>query len=412
MRQTLCRKTRLCFVIDKLALRSGGAERVLIETANALYDHGYAVEIVTHEARGKRPFYPLRKGIILSNIRPCDHNRSRVWRAMRRVRSMLHRNRFFIPGLSHLQWWSQNGSFRRRLAAHIDATAPDVAIAFLPPAVTALGHAHFSHQTRRFASLHNVPEQDFDNPGRWDPNPVDRKLRRAALAHFDGIGILLPEFRDWFDDELQERLIVMPNAVHPVDPACLSAAKRKKRVISVGRLADVKQHRLLIEAWSHLKDDFPDWICEIYGVGPLESALKEQIEQLQLDETVILRGATNAIEKEYLSAKILAHPAEFEGFGLVITEALAHGLPVVGFEDCSGFNFIVHEQVSGLFVSAAGDRAKNLSGSLAKLMRDPALCTALGDAGLKEIERFSPQSILALWEQAIQGTDQRLVLEA
>lgn len=398
------RKTRLCFVIDKLALRSGGAERVLIETANALHARGYAVEIVTHEMRGKPPFYNVAQGIILSNIRPRNEYRSLSRRVLGRIRKVLHRNRTFVSGLSHVQWISQHASFRSRLAKHIDATQPDVVIAFLPPAVTALGYAKTTHKPRIFASLHNVPEQDFDNPERWDPNPVDRKLRREVLSRFDGIGTLLPEFVEWFDPALRDKILVIPNAAHESDAISIQTAVRDNTVVSVGRLATVKQHEILINAWTHLHQDFPDWRCDIYGVGPLKNELSAQISKLGLKGAVHLRGATKDIEGVYLKSAILAHPAEFEGFGLVITEALAHGVPVVGFEDCSGFNYIVEHGVSGIHVSSQGDRAKNLAAALARLMTSPQERRRLGTAGRQRVTDFAPDKIIDLWEQAIHGT--------
>lgn len=401
--QRIMRDTKVCFVIQKLALRSGGAERVLIDTANALYDRGYAVELVSHEHRGKKPFYPLRKGIIHTNLYPRDKNRTRIERLWARLQSVFHKNRLYLPGLAHIQWWSEHGAFRRRLARHIDATEPDVVIAFLPPAVTALGHAKPKYKPRRFASLHNVPEQDFDNTERWDPNPVDRRLRKSALEHFDGIGTLLPEFCDWFDPAMRDRLLIMPNAVKPVPVEKIAKAKRMKKVISVGRLADVKRHHLLIEAWADLQKEFPDWSCDIYGVGPIEAQLAQQIKELGLSEKVHLRGHSKSMEGVYLESAILAHPAKFEGFGLVITEALAHGLPVVGFEDCSGFNFIVRDRVSGVFVPAEGSRSANLAQALARLMRDPEERARLSQAGLEELERFREDNVLDLWEEAIHG---------
>jgi glycosyltransferase involved in cell wall biosynthesis len=403
MTKATVRKTRLCFVIDKLALRSGGAERVLIETANALYDRGYGVEIVTHEVRGKAPFYPVRAGIILSNIRPRNEHRSLVVRALGRLRNKLHRNRKYVPGLSHLQWLSEHYSFCHRLGRHIDATQPDVVIGFLPPAVTALGLAKTTYKPRLFASLHNVPEQDFNNPERWDPNPVDRKLRKRVLHKFDGIGTLLPEFVDWFDPILHDRILVMPNAANQVDDQMVDAAVRDKTVVSVGRLADVKQHILLIRAWELVADDFPDWRCDIYGVGPLKSMLESEIEALKLKKVVHLRGNTRDMEHVYLSSSILAHPAKFEGFGLVVTEALAHGVPVIGFEDCSGFNYIVEHEKNGIFVSSKGDRVKNLAAALAKLMAVENEQKRMGLAGRERVKDFSPDKVTDLWEQAIHG---------
>ena len=73
---------RVAFVIDKLAERSGGAERVLIETANALAARGHLVEILTHEHRGKPPFYPLAFGVTHTNLRRPQAVRGRLRREL------------------------------------------------------------------------------------------------------------------------------------------------------------------------------------------------------------------------------------------------------------------------------------------------------------------------------------------
>lgn len=399
------RKTRICFVIDKLAQRSGGAERVLIDTANALHERGYAVDIVTHEPRGKAPFYALRKGITLANLRPRNEHRSRLRRGFDRLRSVMHRNRVFVPGFARLQWMSQHYGFRARIAAHIDATRPDVVCAFLPPAVTAVGWAHTKHKPRLFASLHNVPAQDFQNPARWDPNPVDRKLRKKSLARFDGIGTLLPEFVPWFDPHLRAKVMVLPNASRMQNTDVSSEAMREKVVVSVGRLADVKRHDLLIAAWAQIQHEFPDWRCHIYGVGPLEHTLKAQIADLGLEGKVQLRGHTQDIENVYATSAILAHPAKFEGFGLVVVEALAHGLPVVGFEDCTGLNHIVSHEQTGLFVPSDGDRIADFAAALSQLMMQPKTRDAMGAAGRVRAADFSAERVTDLWEHALQTSD-------
>jgi hypothetical protein len=190
------KRTRVAFIIDKLAQRSGGAERVLIETANALAARGHQVEIITHEYRGAAPFYALRRGVILSNLRPPARPRWR--RLLDMARSLLERHAPDWPGLDRITWASRNGSFWRRLDRHLKATRPSVAVAFMPPAITALGLATGAPGLRRVASIHNVPEQDFNNPARWDPSRLDRRRRLAALSRMDRITVLLPEDPGWF----------------------------------------------------------------------------------------------------------------------------------------------------------------------------------------------------------------------
>ena len=395
------RPHRICFVIDRLAGRSGGAERILIETANRLAARGHEVQIVSHETREGAPFYPLAFGVIHTNLRRPRAVRNRLRRRIDQLRETLHRElRSYVFPLGHLLWFSKNGAFWRRLERHLAAHQPDVAIAFLPPAITALGMVRPRYPLRRIASLHNVPEQDLANSARWDPNPVDRRRRMAALERMDAITVLLPEFRDWFPEPLRSRVRVVPNPVRPISMARIRRP-RQNVVLSVGRLAPVKRHGLLIEAWARLAGEFPDWQLRIFGIGPLEAALQAQIRDLGLDRSVRMMGHTDAIESEYLSASLVAHPAEHEGWGLAITEAMAAGVPPVGFADCPGVNQLIQNGVNGLLVEADGDPVGSLAGALAGLMRDAPRRAALAEAGPGSVRPYAPDRIIDLWEEII-----------
>ncbi len=399
-------RRRICFVIDKLAGRSGGAERILIETANGLAARGHEVQILTHESRGIPPFYPLAPGIIHTNLRRPIAVRNRLRRKLDAARDRLHA-RYKAPPFpfDHLLWASKYGAFWRRLEAHLAAHQPDVAIAFLPPAISALGHARPSPGLRRVASLHNVPEQDYHNPERWDPSPLDRRRRWAGLVACDAVTVLLPEFRQWFPEDMRLRISIMPNPVPPVAADRIRAPARRKTVLSVGRLAPVKQQDLLIDAWAVLARRFPDWTLEIFGIGPDRGRLGRKIRKLDLEDRVFLMGHTAAIQEEYLTAGILCHPAEYEGWGLAVTEAMAAGLVPVGFADCPGINQLIHNGRTGVLVDPGpGDREariRALAEALASLMADPERRKQLGAAGPASMEGFAPERVIDLWENLL-----------
>lgn len=389
---------RILFVVEKLADRSGGAERILIETANSLAARGHQVEIVSHEFRRKPPFYRLSFGVVHTNLRPPRENRGALRSYIDGHREEFQAEAWYRFPFDRLTWFSRHGGFWRRLERYLAAHRPDVAIAFMPPAITALALADPGYPLRKVASTHNNPEQDFHNPARWDPNPLDRKRRFEAMRALDLIMVLLPEYADWYPEELRDRVAVVPNAVHPVDPVLLPAERQSKIVMSVGRLAPVKRHGMLIEAWARLAADFPDWSLHIYGIGQLKAELAEQIAMLGLESRVRLMGHTRRILDRYLEAEILAHPAEYEGFPLAVTEGLAAGLPVVGFADCSGLNRLVLPGRNGLLVPAEGERVANLAAALGGLMHDADLRRRMGQFARESVSQYTPDKVIDLWE--------------
>lgn len=390
---------KVMLVTERLAFRSGGAERVLIETANAIASRGHSVEIVTHERDLRPPFFPLRFGVIHTNIRTPDDARSKTrlrldrWRERQVAR--VHKYRF--PA-DRLVWLSKHGAFWRRLEKHIDFHRPDVAIAFLPSAIVALGLIRPRYALRRIASLHNVPERDLCDPARWDPNPFDRRRRMSSLQKHNAITVLQPEFREWFADELKEKISIVPNVVRQVSSARRRKFEKQKTVLSVGRLASVKRHDLLIDAWSRLASEFPEWSLKIFGRGPAQRQLKNQISALGLSGKVRLMGHTSKIDEEYLKASIVAHPAEHEGWGLAASEALAAGVPVIGFASCPGINHLIKHQTNGLLISHDSDRVSGLAEALATLMRDDDLRLVLGSAAPATVADYKPETVYDLWE--------------
>lgn len=401
---------RVTLVIEKLAERSGGAERVLIETANALAHRGHEVEILSHEFRGRPPFYPTAPGVRLANLRPPRESRSRLRRLLDRLRGLAERVLPEVFPFDRLVWQSRNRGFHHRLSRHLAATRPDVALAFMPPAISALALAAPGMPLRRIASTHNAPEQDFCNPERWDPSRLDRRRRLALTGRMDRIAVLLPEYRDWYPAALRQRIAVIPNAVPPQDPARLARAERGNIVLAVGRLAAVKRHDLLIAAWARIAPGFPGWQLHIYGEGPERGTLQVQITAAGLQDSVQLRGHSARIADAYLGAALLAHPAAYEGFPLAVTEALAAGLPVLGFADCSGLNRLVQDGLNGHLIPAPPReidpvrRIEPLSAALATLMADAATRQRLGAAGPASMAPYTPASVIAQWEALLFDT--------
>ena len=113
----------------------------------------------------------------------------------------------------------------------------------------------------------------------------------------------------------------------------------------------------------------------------MRPALERQIDSLSLGDRIELPGVVSQIGEEYAAAQLFVLPSRYESYGLVMAEAMVHGLPVVGFADCDGPREMVHHGVNGLLVSGSGDRSANLADAVARLMDSPTERKRLGDAG-------------------------------
>lgn len=398
-------RPRLTFVIDKIAGRSGGAERILIERANYFANKGHIVHIVTHEGRQGPPFYPIENGVTHKNLKKPNSGRSSYERLSDTIRGWMSHAKIFPPILNQIFWNARHRPFVRRLSEYIDAHQPDIIISFLPPAITAGAAQKPNKRIYKIASIHNVPYHDFADPERWDPNPVDQRFRLQGLRTFDQVTVLIPEFRGWFEKKVQNRITILPNPVPPVAARSQNHPKdflEKKIILGVGRLAKVKRFDILIDAWDLISDKHPDWELHIYGEGPLQSELQKRRQNLQDPSSLSLKGQTKEIIKKYQSAKIVAHTAEFEGWGLTVSEALSCGVPCIAFADCSGANFLIKDRENGILVPPGADRVSAFACALSDLINDNRLRSLLSEKGPGSVEAFRPEAVDAIWDRMIE----------
>jgi glycosyltransferase involved in cell wall biosynthesis len=386
------KRINVVFAIQKLAGLTGGAERVFVETAEAMAGLGMDVRIVTFDPSVASSTFG--SGVIpMRSLFPNSEGARKTSGAAVRLLKALPN----IPGLTHLKWRGSHGMFIRALRADLLARPADVVVAFLPPAITAAAYAVAGLPTRVVASTHNVPEQDFGDGPRWDRNPLYRTRARAALARAARVTVLLPEFREWFPQAVQSHVVHMPNPVTRVSTP-VPGTVREKIILGVGRLTAIKRWDLLIAAFAQVADELPGWQVRIFGEGSEQAALQAQIVALGMTGRIHLMGTTQAIGAEYDRSSLLVHPSEFEGFGLSVAEAMAHGLPVVAFADCAGVNMLIQTGENGVLLPR-GQTA--LMEGLVALAKDEDLRLRLGQAAAQITTRFDAQKIYADWARLL-----------
>ena len=189
-----------------------------------------------------------------------------------------------------------------------------------------------------------------------------------------------------------QRIEVIPNML-TITPKMVSSY-RVKRVISAGRYMSEKGFDRLLKAWGLIKKDFCDWELYIFGNGD-RAPYQNIVEQLQLGEAVHLMPATEDIAEEFSKSSIYVMGSRYEGFGLVLAEAMSCGLPCVSFDCPYGPRKIITDGEDGLL--AEDGNLEDIAKKLERLMSDEELRKDMGAKAIQNISRFKPEVIMAQW---------------
>lgn len=358
----------------------GGLERILISKANALAELGHEVFLITTCQKGRPAAFLIDSRVQQIDL---DINYEAEYSKPRLVRVP----KLFLKSLLH----------KRRLKSLLFKLQLDFFISPLTrEAKFALGYDDGSVKVvechgSRYDWLRMYRPKGLSG---WITLAIRKSRLRenySIVRRADIFVTLTKQDRDLWADLVDA--VVIPNFI-PFEPSGVASLENRK-VIAVGRHVEQKNFSDLIDVWALVANKFPDWILEIYGDGPLKSSLEDKINALGLQNSVKLCPATNQIAERYQEASIYVMTSRYEGFGLVLAEAQATGLPIVSYTCECGPRDIVTDGVDGFLVEA-GDK-HSFAERLEVLMTDLHIRKRMGEMALLNSKRFSREVIMKEW---------------
>ncbi|EFV1646789.1 glycosyltransferase family 4 protein, partial [Campylobacter upsaliensis] len=193
-----------------------------------------------------------------------------------------------------------------------------------------------------------------------------------------------------------KNVIYIPNFL-PKMPDVITNHQQKV-VLFLGRFSKEKGVLRLIDIWKKVQEEakFREWNLVFVGDGVLKEAMQDKINKLNLNDTIIIKGFTNDVEKEYLSASIYAMSSYSEGFGMVLIESASYALSSVAF-DIAGLSDIIENEKSGFLIEDGN--LQEFAKKLQLLMRDENLRKTMGEnAKIHTKKHFSKELVLQKWQ--------------
>lgn len=226
-----------------------------------------------------------------------------------------------------------------------------------------------------------------------------RFCRSFAAHNADWIVVLTKKDLDSYKNKFNIKKI--SQIYNPIDPLINNYEHRYKsdahRIISVGRLCYAKNYELLIQIAEEIFEtpDANDWEWHIYGEGELREKLESMIHDKNLEDKVILKGQSRDIYSKYSEYAFLVMTSRYEGFPMVLTEGLACGLPLIGFDIYTGPSEIIENEHNGFLINK--DDKKEMIDKIKLLIKNPNLCVDMSKHAKECALKFDVEYIGEEW---------------
>jgi glycosyltransferase involved in cell wall biosynthesis len=363
---------------------AGGVERVLTLKANYFAEHfDYDITIILTDGQGKPLFYPLSDKVKVINL---DINFEELWTCsfVKKVFIYLKKQR----------------QYKKRVREELMSLHPDITISLLRREINFIND--IKDGSRKIGELH-VNRANYRNFEAGDANFIKNMFAKfwmrslvSKLKKLNQFVVLTHEDRQAWPELSNVSVIPDPLSFVPTQQSSLT----EKRVIAVGRYVYQKGFDLLLQAWALVEKQYPDWQLAVFGDGDRIS-YEQQMKDLGINENHChLNGPTTNIQQEYANSSVFVFSSRFEGFGMVLVEAMACGLPVVSFACPCGPKDIVLDGEDGLLVENGNVEA--LASAMSRLMSDEALRLSMSQAGKQNVQRFSIEQIAERWKAVFQ----------
>ncbi|MFF5208401.1 glycosyltransferase [Streptosporangium sp. NPDC000396] len=357
---------RICLLVPS-AYGMRGDIRSVVNLAGGLAER-HDVEILSVRRHREKPFFPVEPGVSLSWVVDAQ------------------------PGVRHL---FPRGQMRTEVALwrRLRTLRADVLISTRPG---------LSVQAARHA-----PRDIVRIAREWGRPPVPGPIRKF-YPRLDTVVTATDASREEWGRLLEggPEVRLIPDAL-PTEP--WPRSRMDNRIVAAGgRWVPAKAYDRLVRAFATVADKRPDWRLRLYGAGPEDKRLRALVQDLNLHNHVYFMGTTSDLGGEFAKASIVAVASRAEVFGMTVIEAMASGVPVIGFDSPRGPGEFVTDGDSGVLVPEGDGEIEAYASALLALIDDERRRQMLAAGALRAAAAYEVSSVTEQWEKLIAATSRRL----
>lgn len=371
---------KLLYCIPSL-YNAGGMERVISEKVNYLIQlPNYEITIVTTDQKGRGIRFPLDKRIRLVHLN-IDFDGHFSENLFRKYISHQRKIKIYKKKLIQLIKELEINICLSLCGKEIDF------LASLPVQCKKIGEIHFAMNVRK-QFLTSRKKGFF-----WSfLGEIRTRQLQKATKGLDRLVVLTKADQEQWEQS-HRNIIQIPNS-NPINNNSVSTLLNK-RVISVGKLDAQKGYDMLVEAWAVVAAREPEWVLDIFGIGEWKQMLLDKIKELNLEGKVILHGSTNDVAFHYLDSSIYVMSSRYEGFGMVLIEAMSCGLPAISFDCDCGPSEIIKDGINGFLIEP--NNIQLIAKKICVLIEDENLRIKMGLNARESVSRYAKDPIMQQW---------------
>lgn len=377
---------KVLYIINKMT-NLAGIERILTCKMNYLSEKtDYQVFLTTYEQNGSALSFP--------------HNNKVLYRPIN-VPMPQRESHSFLYWLT--SYFRARKIFRQELKILLKELQPDILICTnysfqvldiilniaQKQKIKTVIESHTKSETVSMAYKFQYHQKLFKLISFWDKN-ILRSLKHCQCV----VTLTKQDIPFW--QQNARRIEVIPNML-TITPKYVTNYNAK-RVISAGRYMTEKGFDRLLSAWHLLPESYNDWSLYIFG-NEDRTPYQHIVDSYHLSDKVHLMPATNNIADEFSMSSLYVMTSRYEGFGLVLAEAMSCGLPCIAFDCPYGPREIITNGDDGILVKD-GD-IEELATQMQLLMSNADLRKAMGQKAIKNIGRYNPERIMDQWDNLL-----------